>query len=234
MADLNIQEQVAPFQDGTTPIDQLFKPREVVLEGAILYPNDFSEIACGRRAIISGLNPKAGPGSAIYTNNLKSYALRNVVPEGPLFPDKQLPDPYQTFQVTFHCHDPYLYDTFAIEDTISVGGSNASVNSGDVMSDLLLAINGPCVNPKITNQFNGESIAYVGTLLSTQSLVINTAFGSKSATLYTGGVASNAMASISPSSIFFGLGIGSTGITFSVSSGTPTCTLTHTNRYIGA
>ena len=234
LADLNIQEQIAPFQDGTTPIDQLFKPREVVLEGAILYPQNFSQIATSRRAIISGLNPKAGPGSAIYTNNIKSYALKNVVPEGPLFADKELTNPYQIFQVAFHCHDPYLYDISPIVDTIAVGSNNYSVNSGDVMSDILLQINGPCVNPTVTNLFSGYFISFVGSLSASQYLLINTAFGSKSVMLYTGGVPSNAMSSISATSVFFGLGIGSTPIQLAVGSGSPTCTLTHTNRYIGA
>jgi len=234
IADINIQEQTAPFQDGTTPIDQLFKAREVVLDGAILLPQNLSGIDTAKRTIISGLNPKAGPGSAIYTNNNTSYLLKNIVPEGPLFSNKLATNPYQDFEVTFHCSDPYLYATSPIIDTIVNGTGNYCINSGDVESDILLTINGPCTNPTITNLFNGYIISYIGTIASGKILIINTSFGNKSALLYTSGSSVNAMPNISVGSVFFGLGLGSTQIEFTYSAGSPTCTISHTNRFIGA
>lgn len=232
-ADINVQEQKAPFQDGSTPIDQLFQPRSIVIQGSILVAQNLAEIDAQKRLVIAALNPKAGPGSAVYTNNLRSYALRNLVPKGSLFSNKDLTSPFQAFQVTLYCHDPYLYDLAAITDSLAVGTTNC-VNSGDISCDLVLTINGPCTNPTITNTLSGYSIAYSGSIASGQSLVVNTSFGNKFARLYSGSSFVNAMPSIAAGSVFFGLELGNNPISLSVGSGTPVVTLAHTNRYLGA
>jgi len=223
-----IQEQKAPFQDGTTPIDRLLNIREVVLEGAINAPNNFAGIAGYRRSIISALNPKAGPGIFVYQNDIASYLIKNVIPEGPLFSDKALTDPFQTFQLTLYCHDPYLYD---VSPTVAaIGASTAVVNAGDVMAPITITISGACTNPIITNATSGYAIKYIGSLTSGQSLVISTAFGNKSVLLN----GANAMSLISSDTVFWGLLLGSNTITFSASSGTPTVSLSFSNRYLGA
>lgn len=223
-----IQEQKAPFQDGSTPIDRLLNIREVVLDGAINAPNNFTAIASYRRSIISALNPKAGPGSFVYQNDVASYLVKNVIPEGPLFPDKILTDPFQSFQLTLYCHDPFLYDVSPT--VVALGASTAVINSGDVMAPITLTISGACTNPIITNATSGYAIKYNGSLLAGQSLVISTTFGNKSVLL--NGV--NAMPNITNDTVFWGLLLGSNTITFSAGSGTPTVSLSFSNRYIGA
>ena len=224
----NNQEDKAPFQDGTTPIDQLFKPREIVVSGSILAPQDFSGIATYRRQLLSALNPKAGPGTLTYQNNLRSYLMQQVVAEGSLFKNKQLDYPYQDFQITFYCHDPYLYDT--TPTSVGIGASTLVQNLGDVEAPVTITIPGPCTNPTITNVTTGLSIAYVGSVPSGTSLVISTVFGNKSALL--GGV--NAMPNISPSSTFWSLLLGNNYIEATFGSGTPSVTLAFYNKYLGA
>jgi phage-related protein len=227
---IDIQEQKAPFQDGTTPLDQLFQPREVVLAGKILAPQNLSQIATYRRQILSALNPKAGPGSLLYQNDLRSYLLTAVLvdPSDPLFPNKDLTDPYQAFQITFYCHDPYLYDP---APTSVVFGSTASViNSGDVEASVTITIPGPCTNPTITNVTSGLAIAYVGSIASGASLVLCTKPGQIRCLL--GGV--NSMANIAATSTFWSLVLGTNTIEVTFGSGSPDITLAYSNKYLGA
>ncbi len=229
IADLNLQEQKAPFQDGATPIDQLLQPREVVLEGAINAPQDLTGIDTYKRSIISALNPKAGPGTLTYTNNLRSYLLKNVVLKGGgIFKNKDLTNPFQEFQLTFYCHDPYLYDTAAT--VVALGSSTVATNSGDVLAEIKITIPGPCTNPVIENYTSGYSMEYVGTIASGSSLIISTVKGNLSATI--GG--SSVMSSMLATSVFWGLLLGDNTITFSCSSGSVTPVLSYYNRYIGA
>ena len=102
---INIYQQKSPYQDGATPIDQLLDIREVVMTGAIVVPLNLSSIDTFKRTIISALNPKAGPGTLVYTNNNTSYTLRNVIPHGPMFQFKPITEPFQKLQITFYCHD---------------------------------------------------------------------------------------------------------------------------------
>ncbi|MDD5358326.1 MAG: phage tail family protein [Candidatus Nanoarchaeia archaeon] len=107
---LTIQEQRAPFQNGTTPIDRIAQPREIVIRGIIRISQNLASIDVKRRSIISALNPKLGPGTITYVNAVgTTYYLYDVTPEGPLFKNKSYIDPRQEFQVSFHCHDPFLY-----------------------------------------------------------------------------------------------------------------------------
>lgn len=225
---VNRQEQKAPLQDGATPIDLLFLPREIEIDGAINAPQNISGILTYKRQIIAALNPKAGPGTLTYQNNLRSYLLKNVTAEGPLFPNKDLPDPFQTFHLTFEAADPYLYDTSPT--SVSLGSSTNVSNAGDVMAPITLTISGACTNPIITNTTTGYAIKYVGSLLAGDSLVISTEFGNKS--VKKNGV--NAMGNISADTVFWGLALGSNTITFSVGSGTPTVSLQFSKKYLGA
>lgn len=225
---INIYQQKSPYQDGATPIDQLLDIREVVMTGAIVVPLNLSSIDTFKRTIISALNPKAGPGTLVYTNNNTSYTLRNVIPRGPLFSFKPITEPFQKLQITFYCHDPYLYSTSS--STVSLSGSTVIANAGDVMAPVSISITGACTNPTISNTTSGYSIAYVGSLTTGQTLTINTAFGNKSVKIGS----SNVIYNISAASVFWGLLLGNNTITVSVGSGTPSASLTYYTRYLGA
>jgi len=232
LAKINNQTQKGPYQDGATPIDQLFEVREVVLEGAINAPQNLVAIDGYKRAMLSALNPKAGPGILYYTNNIRTYRLKNVVADGPIYSNKEATSPFQTFQITFYCNDPYLYDSS--DTNTALGSSTAITNSGDVNMPYVLVIAGPCTNPVITNSTSGKSISYSGSLTSSQYLTISTAYGNIYATLNTNGTVTNAMASFTSTTTFFSLGLGISNINKSASSGTPIATMTYSPRYIGA
>lgn len=124
-----MQEQKAPFQDGTTFIDALFQPRTITVEVAITKPNDFASIDLYRRELVRKLNPKLGPGTLTYTTeNGASFKIAAVPISSPAFPNKDYRDPYARAQVTFYCNDPYWKKTTA--DTINLPAitNGASVN----------------------------------------------------------------------------------------------------------
>jgi hypothetical protein len=231
-AELNIQSQKSPFQDGTTPIDRLFNPREVVLNGIITVGQNNLQRYTYRRTMCQYLNAKYGVGSLVYTNTYGAWALTNVEVEGPTFANKNSNEGCQTYQIVFHAHDPYFYDVSSTTVTITTG--TGITNSGDVNAPIKLTITGPCTNPIVTNNTTGYYIKYIGSLSSSQYLVVTTATGNKRVTLYTSGVASNAISSIYSGSTLWGLNLGANSVTRSADSGTPVTTVAYYNKYIGA
>jgi hypothetical protein len=249
------QEQKAPYQDGTTYLDALFDPRTVVVSGSISHPQALGQIFTDRATIISALNPKNGPGTLTYTNDNATYttACHVIVAT---FPDKPANEPFQRFQIQFHCNDPYWYGNSAqsISMVLVTGGftfpftfpktfgsyvgsvSTPAVNAGDSVTPVLISVYGPCAVPVITNQTTGQLIKCNITLQSGDVLIINTKFGSKSVTLITSaGVKSNQMATLDPTSTFWQLAIGSNNILYSdnVNSGAESCVVSWNNRYSG-
>lgn len=103
-----VQEQKAPFQDGTTYIDALFDPRIITIEMSINAPNDFADIDTYRRELATKMNPKLGMGTLTYTTeNGAQYAISAIPVTSPLFPNKDYRDPFSRVMLTFHCPNPY-------------------------------------------------------------------------------------------------------------------------------
>ena len=145
-----IQEQKAPFQDGTTYIDALFQPRTITVEVAILKPNNFTEIDTYRRELAKKLNPKLGQGTLTYTTEGGAvYKIAAIPMSSPSFPNKDYRDPYARAQVTFYCNDPYWKKTTA--DTINLPTASTSAES---------VINGAASNfPCVIQLANGDLFA---------------------------------------------------------------------------
>ncbi len=229
------QEQKAPYQDGTTFLDALFEPRSIVVTGAIINIQQLGAIFTNRAVILAALNPKNGPGVLTYTNDDAVYTTVCTVSQAS-FPNKLATDPFQVFQIQFYCNDPYWYAedqslismvlvtgglTFPISFPIVFGSYVGSVptsapNDGDSVTPVLIQVNGPSVNPVITNTTTGEFIRCEISLDPGDVLTINTKFGSKSITLTdSGGVTTNQMSTLSVGSAFWQLDIGDNLILFS-------------------
>lgn len=112
------QTQKAPYQDGVTNIDQLFGVRDITIEGFVRTPVDLTIINTSRRTLQSVLNPKLGLGNIVYTydGGTKQIAAKCIACT---FANRNMPDPWQKFQVIFECPDPYLLSTTT--DATSVG-----------------------------------------------------------------------------------------------------------------
>ena len=112
------QTQQAPYQDGVTNIDQLFEARDITLEGIIKTPVDLTAINTHRRIMQSVLNPKLGPGTILYTYDSGSKTIQAKC-IACTFANRNMPTPFQTFQIQFECADPYWKSTTT--DSTSVG-----------------------------------------------------------------------------------------------------------------
>ena len=258
---LAVQEKFAPYQDGSTYIDALFQPRDIVVEGAISgSPVDLTDIATARRALVAALTPKSGIGTLTYTWDGGSFAIAAIPVSSPVLPNKLATEPFQRFQITFHCPDPYwrsvaatnlsvVYLGYSLEFPAGgiefvpggillseLGGIKGQMQNitivGDVPSPVTLVFYGPADNPKITNNTTGEYIRIEKTLATGEAITVTTDFGNKTVTI--GGV--NAMQYLDLSSIFFLLQPGINQLQFD-EDGTnvgSSAAITYYDRYIGA
>ena len=103
----DIQDQKAPYQDGTTFIDALYQPRDITVEIAIRKPNNFAAIDIARRELSKKLSSKNGEGLLTYTSESGEVHKIKALALGPVFPNKEYKEPFLRAQITFRCSDPY-------------------------------------------------------------------------------------------------------------------------------
>ena len=230
--EMTIQEQKAPFQHGTTYIDQLLRPRIISTNGKILVGNDLDAMYSKRSELVAVLNPLLGQGALTYFNN---GFTRSVIctPQGPVFSNKIASSGHQEFTVSFYCNDPFLYHQLDLTVPIVYSpGRTYVLNIGQYKTPFSCIINGPMTNPGIENATTGEYIKFSVTLASGETIAINTAHGKMSA-VFGGARSGNAMGYIIAGSTFYNLAIGSNLMYYSASSATGSVSLTFKNRDVG-
>lgn len=256
-ANNSIYTQKGPGQDGETFLQTLFAPREIVVNAAILAPQDLSAIYTHRRTIANILNPKLGVGVFTLEYDGSSKKIQAIVQDGVNFPNKDWRSPYQKFSVTFFCPNPVWCDTTAESTTIGLveagfhfplefvsGGiefstrtdakERTATNNGDVDAAVTLIFYGPATNPTIINNTTGEYIHVFITLDDGESMEIKTAYGEKTITLNRGGTLSNGMQYLDLQSTFWKLIPGDNELTFydDTDSTLPRCDVGWSNCYI--
>ena len=178
--DLNIQSQQVPFEDGGVFLDALMEQREIELTIAIYDGNDLELRYQKKRELISALNPKAGEGVLIYTNDYLSKQIK-AVPHIPLFENKNSNDAGTLkASIAFTCCDPYWEDLEETQVYLNGGEqSNIINNDGDGFVGAKIDIFATeAENIMISNLQENKSIKINGT--KTGVLTINTEFGKKS------------------------------------------------------
>ena len=175
-ADLNIQSQQVPFQDGAVFLDALIEQRELSVTVAMDAKGDLDKRYRLRRQMISILNPKLGEGLLIYTDNHLSKQI-HVIPQIPLFETNNSNDAgTPKVSCSFTACNPYWED---LEETsVSISGLNTVVNNGDVPAQVEIIIPAGSINPSIANRRNQKQIKLQGTY--DDSIEINTKVGNKS------------------------------------------------------
>jgi hypothetical protein len=118
VTEVEIASQKAPYQDGSTWIDNTLADREISIEGAINKPKDMPEMYAAKSALMAVLNPKLGQGTLVYTDDNGSRQV-TCTPQI-TFASKDGTDPFLRYSVTFTCNDPYFYAT--TESQITVPG----------------------------------------------------------------------------------------------------------------
>jgi hypothetical protein len=179
---LSLQSQKAPYQHGTTPIDRLVEPREIVVEGVICAGQNQPIRYQQMRILTKALNKDIGVGTLVYTNDIKSYQI-SCTPEGPVFSNKNADEGNQKFHIVFYCDNPYWTDTTNTVVTVSSSDLSATaVNiTGDSPVSIHAEITGSMNKPVLTEQIQNQFLSYadqVGT-----KLVLDTGFGNKTAYL---------------------------------------------------
>ena len=176
--DLNIQSQQVPFEDGGVFLDALMEQREIELTVAIYDGNDLELRYQKKRELISALNPKAGEGVLIYTNDYLSKQIK-AVPHIPLFENKNSNDAGTLkASIAFTCCDPYWEDVEETEINFSYAEMPIITNKGDVPTQIKIKFETSNVeNPAIIKLNDTKSVKYKGNLL--KDLYIDTNFGQK-------------------------------------------------------
>ena len=173
---ISIQEKKAPYQNGSTYIDQLADPRDVIVQGMIGKPKNI-DIYSHRRIMSNAFNPLLGPGTFVYTNDNGAWFLQAVTPEGPTYPNRDPRQGSQKWQITFHAYNPFWMDVNEITSTLSGTGTINITNNGDYMCPLEMIIHGPITNPKVINNTTGEYIRIARTFVAGEYAIVYTGFG---------------------------------------------------------
>lgn len=243
----------APYQNGETYIDTLFDSRILTVE-FLIKGDDRQEVFDRRATVVSQFNPKLGVGTLIWKDEDDNEYYIDCIPYTPIFPGGKAQNKwYQVVIVQFLAPNPFWYDPTQIEQImvgfaggfsfpfsfpVSFGtvGTEVNVsNSGTVDTPVTIYLYGELVNPVITNDTTDEEITIVETIADGDILIINTAFGEKSALLLSGGEYTNAFEYIDPDSVFWELEPGNNTISYSVSSEgeNAQCRIYYYNRFSG-
>lgn len=178
-ADLNIQTQQVPFEDGAVFLDALIEPREIEVTVAVYDGNDLGLRYQKKRELISALNPKLGEGVLIYTNDYLSKQIK-AVPQLPIFENKNSNDA-GTLKTTvvFSCPSPYWEDLEETEIDLPLGEYVTVENEGDIPAQVEVDVSviSPTASYKISNETSEESITING--VQNENFKINTNIGNK-------------------------------------------------------
>jgi hypothetical protein len=187
--DADLQSQVSPFQDGDSLLDVRVQPRFIVLEGKIL-KTDSSEIKSYRERILRVCNPKLGLGKITIELDGDIKEIYAAMDGGVAFPERGR-DTWQKYLVNWKCPDPYWRDPKKISTPLSAvkgsfrfpfsfpvsfgtdNGYTTLVNDGHVETPITIDIQGPVVNPKITNRTTGKVFRINHSLSSNEVLHID-------------------------------------------------------------
>ncbi|MDY7044434.1 phage tail family protein [Virgibacillus sp. M23] len=250
----SIQDQKAPYQDGSTFIDSSMETRPIPIEFSIL-ANNYSEISKYRNKVSSIFNPKLGEGLLTYENNSGKWEIKCVSESSPFFPSGDNRGPtYQVGSLNLIAHHPYWREKIIKSSQMSfvMGGFSFPLrlgtqfsqrsfrrifkNDGDVETPVHIEFRGPAINPVIKNNTTGEFIQVNRTLSETDKLIIDTTFGQKSVEIEDAeGNRTDAFNWINPQSWFFQLQIGENQLEYnSNNDSTKTrVVISYRNMYVG-
>lgn len=256
-ANVNIQTQKSPFQDGETYIGNTLEPRSLSIEIMVL-AEDKEEMMKNRRKLLQVFNPKLGEGKLIYEYGNIKREIEAISELAPVFPDAgDFKDTMQPGLIQLYCPNPFWLDTFIESEEMAdwVGGlrfplqlpmmfagrntrqSTIIYNSGDVETPVIIEFIGPATNPKIIKTNTGEYIKVNREIAANEKLIITTEFGNKKVILENIETKEkvNAFGWIDLGSTFFQLDVGSNLMNYSADAGAETAKvwIRWRNRYVG-
>lgn len=176
-AELNIQSQQVPYNDGSVFLDALLEQRELTVTVAINDNNNLATRYEKKRELISILNAKEGEGYLYYTNDYLSRRIK-VIPHLPIFENKNSNDAGTLkASVTFTACSPYWEDVEETTVTINSYEQKTITNDGDVPCSVQLEgvnTNSPF---RLFNNTSGKKIATKDNI--SLAIELNTGLGEK-------------------------------------------------------
>ncbi|MBA7476361.1 hypothetical protein ES707_11746 [subsurface metagenome] len=247
------QTSKAPYQDGETLIDTSFEPANPILEFAIKGSNR-QQIFDRRLIIQRHFNPKLGIGTLKWQQEDGTTYHLDCVPTKPIFPsgDGQSSS-HQMVIIQLFAPNPYWYDPTQIERIMigffggfsfpfsfpinfgQVGTQIDVINTGTVETPIMIYLYGEVIDPTIQNLLTDEKISVIHAIANGDILIINTAFGEKTALILSGGEYNNAFEYVDPESVFWKLKPGINPIRYICTSEGEhaQCRLYYYNRFSG-
>lgn len=235
-------------QHGDSFIDSFMEADDATFTFILpLMDKDEFEIVALRKSLTDICNPLNGTITMkIYLNTGDVYNRDIVFSTAPTFPigTANRNSDWQLVQLDFTAHNPFWYSDKEIVETFqSVEGrfifpftmsvaspvffgnilpNNFAYNEGQVPAPVAITIVGACQNPRIDNLTTGEFIKFNNlTMIATDNLEINTAFGEKKVSLN----GTNIFNKLDFSSTFFQLVKGQNEIKFSDDTGNNTAAI---------
>jgi len=246
-----LQEQVAPYRDGSIHIDAILRPRFIELEGSITNIN-LEEIRKKRQELSRVCNPKLGLGKITLELDGSIKEIHGV-PEGSVvFPDRER-NPFQPFMITWKCPDPYWKDlqevsrdlkayegkfTFPFQFPVQFGiesDNTTLINEGDTSAPVIIEIKGPIRRPVIENLTTGKYMQINAIIEADQTLVIDTNPRNKRVEIKSGGETRKVMGFFDHGGDFWQLDVGENEIRYRADAGIAdaVATVSWQNQYVG-
>lgn len=112
--EVGIESQKAPYQDGSTYIDNTLENRALSMEGTIIAKGNPEALPAARRKLQRVLNPKLGEVVIIYRQGEKVKKITGMAESTPVFPGGKgrRGHYYQKFLLHLICHQPFWLDQF--------------------------------------------------------------------------------------------------------------------------
>lgn len=247
----DIQMSKAPYQDGKTFIDDIFDERIVTLTFKV-FADDQQELFDRRATINQKFNSRLGMGILKLEQVEGSDYYLDVITKSVNFIESANSE-YTTAVIQLIAPNPFWYDPTQYESIMvgfsdgfsfpfslpvsfgQVGTEVTITNSGNVDTPVLIYFYGEVEEPVIENQTTEESITLVETVDDGDILIINTAFGEKSAMILSGGEYTNAFEYVDSDSDFWKLQPGENSVRYTASSEgeNAECRLYYYNRFSG-
>lgn len=255
----NVQllEQKAPGQHGATNTDIIFDKRTISINiGYKKTITDLTRISTARRYLLQSFNPLGGEGTLIYTYSGGIKAIKGI-PQAPIMPDKQFDQALRVL-INIICYDPFLTDYTDTESTIEIvrpyahflqqiksdigfrfaerrDNTLTNSNIGDIMAPMIITINGPATNPKLSSTTLAKYLKINKILQIGEKIIIDTK--KKLINFYdVNNVKSNGYPYVTDlQSEFFDLEIGSNTLVFTTDNmgEAATCQINWKNQFIG-
>lgn len=244
----------APYQDGETLIDSVFKKRDLGFSMEIKGLNR-QEIFNRRLIVTRHFNVKHGIGYLQWTQEDGTTIYRiDCIPSEINFADgKGQGTTWQDVNIEFYAPNPFWYDPTSVLSTlvgfsgglkfpftfpVSFGTVTSQItvlNNGSVDTPVVLSFIGEVTDPVLENITTDKKITIVKNIPSGSTLIISTTFGNKLVQIFNGTTYVNAFEYVDPDSEFWVLEPGNNIVKYSATfeGAGSKCTLLYYNRFSG-